>query len=90
MTTQEFNKKADALLINFIKNNGYVNSGSLISSIKFSSTQTSNGNFNIKLSANDYIQYLEDGKFLDRFFESKEFLDLYGTVIQDMIYKELD
>jgi hypothetical protein len=90
MTTKQFDRKATELLKLFIKENGYVSSGSLLKSIKFTSTVDNQGKFDVNLEANSYIEYLEKGNFLPRFFKSTSFLGLYETFIGDMIEKDLN
>ena len=67
MTITEFNQQMTQELKSFIKNEGYVSSGKLIKSIKFTST-FNNNNLDIKFDSMDYINYLDDD-FLQKLTE---------------------
>lgn len=69
------------LLQNKIKQDGYYSSGKLYNSIKF----TINNNYELSLNALEYIQYLDDGKFLDDFYNSTEFITLYQQFINEIV-----
>ena len=84
MSTQELEKKLTNELIRFIKSEGHVESGTLIKSISFQVT-LSNFAVDIKLKAKEYIQYLDNGNLLDRFFEQKTVIQLIEEFYSDMI-----
>jgi hypothetical protein len=77
MTVSKLNKELDKALIKYIKDEGFVASGSLIKSIKFKCKYDKNlMDLNIEFEANDYIKYLDRGNLVDNFLETKECLSL--------------
>lgn len=68
MTTTELAKNLTQLLKKFIKSEGYYSSGKLYNSINFKVTDSTSSGLQVELDSKEYINYLEDGKFLDRFF----------------------
>ena len=77
MTNKELENKLETALQQRLKSKGYIDSGDLFNSIKFTVTETADGP-KISLEANDYIKYLQKGKLLSDFFKSNEFLGPYG------------
>lgn len=73
MTIQQLNDKLTKELIKFLQKKNHYNTGTLAKSIGFASTISNKGELELKLNAKEYIQYLDDGDFLDEFFESNEF-----------------
>lgn len=70
MTLTELNKNLTSLLKKHIKKEGFVDSGNLLKSIEFNCKYDKKlMDLTIAFNTNDYIQYLDDGKFLDEFFE---------------------
>ena len=86
MTQNELNNKMSSLLKTYIKNKKYIETGNLIKSIEF----TSDANLNFKLTANDYIQYLEDGNLLNNFFKQTSTINLIQSYLIDSINTQLD
>ena len=85
MTIQEFNTQMTQELKSFIKSEGYVSSGKLEKSIKFKCTFNDN-QLDIKLDAMEYINYLDNGNFLNKFFEK----DSVSELIADVYSSNLD
>jgi hypothetical protein len=80
MTNKELENKLQTALQQKLKSKGYVDSGDLLNSIKFTVTETADGP-KVSLEANDYIKYLQKGKLLSDFFTSNEFLTPYGDYL---------
>jgi hypothetical protein len=85
MTDAKLKSELDALLRADLKNRGHIESGSLYKSINFIVVDGK-----ISLEANDYIQYLDDGKFLYSFFKSNAFLYLIGDYVSDEIVEDIN
>lgn len=83
MTAQDLSNKLTSLLKSYIKSRGYVSSGKLVDSIKF--TITPPPNFDIKLEAEEYIQYLDKGKLLDNFLSTQEVSDAVDAYLITLI-----
>jgi hypothetical protein len=75
MTTKELENKLELALKSKLKKEGYVKSGSLLKSISFKVTFTNN-KLSIKLNANDYIEFLDEGNFIKDFYNSAEIIEL--------------
>jgi hypothetical protein len=82
MTIQECNTQMTQELKSFIKSEGYVSSGKLINSIKFKSTFINN-ELKIKFDAMEYINYLDDGNLVSKFFDQQNVIDLIQSVYTD-------
>jgi myo-inositol-1-phosphate synthase len=78
---QKYEIEFTNLLKNKIKQEGYYSSGKLYNSIKFNI----NNNYELVLNSLEYIQYLDDGKFLEDFYESNEFVEVYQQFIAEII-----
>ncbi len=89
MTIQELNTQLTSLLKSYIKSKGYVSSGKLLSSIDFNSTEKANGGLDLKLNAQDYILYLEDGDLLNNFFDTRKVLDVIAQYEADRITRDV-
>lgn len=76
MKLSELNNRLTISLQDFIKKENHYNTGTLSKSIRFTSTIKPDGDLDIKLKGKEYIQYLDDGKFLDNFYNSSDFLDI--------------
>lgn len=91
MTTTELENRLTNNLKNYLKQKNHYGSGKLFKSIKF--TVTDNGNFDIKLVAEEYIQYLDNGKFLDSFFQlnstTELFEEYFSKKVEEMINTNL-
>lgn len=85
MTTQELSNKLTSSLKDFIKARGYIDSGKLYDSIKFSVTDNPSTGLDIKLDAEEYIIYLDKGTLLDDFFSLDSTLDLFNQYIIQML-----
>lgn len=75
MTIQDLNNALERELKNFIKSEGYVDSGKLVNSIKFNS-RFINNELDIKFDTMEYIKYLDDGKVIKRFFEITRVIEI--------------
>lgn len=63
MSNNELEKKLENALVDYIKSRKFVDTGKLIKSIDFKVSEN-----DIKLTAEPYIQYLDNGKLLEKFF----------------------
>jgi hypothetical protein len=87
MTVSKLNKELEKALIKFIKDEGFVATGSLIKSIKFKCKYDKKLlDLKIEFEANDYIQYLDEGNLIDNFLETKECLSL----IEEFMAKNIE
>ena len=87
MTVSKLNKELEKTLIKFIKDEGFVATGSLIKSIKFKCKYDKKLlDLKIEFEANDYIQYLDEGNLIDNFLETKECLSL----IEEFMAKNIE
>lgn len=84
MTNIELQNELDKALQQKLKSRNHIESGSLYNSINFTVTETADGP-KVQLQANDYIQYLDKGKFLKDFFESDAFLGPYSRFMASYI-----
>jgi len=84
MTNKELENKLETALQQRLKSKGYIDSGDLFNSIKFTVKDTQDGP-KVELEANDYIQFLDKGKLLSDFFKSDAFLGPYGDYISSYI-----
>lgn len=75
MTLSDFDRKMSQLLKDFIESEDHIDTGALYRSIKFNS-DFRNNNLDIKFNSEEYIVYLQDGDFLDKFFDLKRVQDL--------------
>ena len=89
MTIQELNIQLTSLLKSYIKSKGYVSSGKLLRSIDFNVREKVNGGLDLKLNAQDYILYLEDGDLLNHFFATKKALDVIAQYEADRITRDI-
>lgn len=81
MTTQELSNKLTSALKDYLKSRGYIDSGALYNSIKFIVIDNPSTGLDVKLDAEEYIKYLDDGKLLDKFFA----LDSVGAILSQYI-----
>jgi len=77
MTIQKLNKELSKLLKDFIESEDHIDTGALYRSIKFNCSFDGK-ELDMTFSSEEYIVYLEEGKFVDRFFELPEVLDAIG------------
>lgn len=85
MTIAEFNQQMTQELKSFIKSEGYVSSGKLVNSIKFKCNFIDN-QLDIKFDSMDYINYLDNGNLLSKFFAKDSVVNL----IQNFYVNNLD
>jgi hypothetical protein len=88
MTIQQLNKKLTTELKVFIKKEDLYKTGKLYKSIKFNCIYK-NLDLDIKLDAKEYIQYVEKGDLLQKFFaldKTKEILQEFyaDNIIEDL------
>ena len=86
MTNIEFSNKLTSALKDYIKSRGYIDSGKLLQSVKF----TVSDDLDIKLDAEEYINYLDGGKFLDKFFALDSTQNLIESFILQSVEKIID
>ena len=80
-------QQIETLIKNKIKQKGLVKTGSLLNSIKV----TVGSDFEIKIKANDYFEYLnEEHNILGEVMASQEFTDLIENYIGAQIEGDLD
>lgn len=89
MTIQELNNKLTSLLKSYIRSEGYVSSGKLVSSIDFNCSEKPNGTLDVNLFAEDYILYLQDGELIQNFFDTNIVSDLIATYTIEKITDKL-
>ena len=89
MTIQELNSSLTTQLKSYIREQGYVDSGALVKSIKFKCREKANGGIDVKLNAQDYIQYLDNGKFLQDFFAQQNTIDIIAQYEADRITRDI-
>jgi hypothetical protein len=77
MTIQKLNKELSRLLKDFIESEDHIDTGALYRSIKFDCSFDGE-DLDMTFSSEEYIVYLEEGKFVDRFFDLPEVLDAIG------------
>ena len=65
MTINDLNSRLTQALKNYIKTTSHSNTGRLYNSIKFTCTDA--GELDIKFTAMDYVNYLDDGRFITNF-----------------------
>jgi hypothetical protein len=62
------NQQLNNLMSEYLKRTGHYKTGSLARSISFNARITNSGEVDLGFKANEYILYLDDGKFVDNFF----------------------
>ncbi len=77
MTIQKLNKELSRLLKDFIESEDHIDTGALYRSIKFDCSFDGK-ELDMTFSSEDYIVYLEQGDFVNRFFDLPEVLDVIG------------
>lgn len=80
MDFQIYLMQLENLLKERIRVEDYIDTGALLESIQFKLEETSTG-ISIELGANDYIQYLDNGKFIEEFFNSSQFESLMNEAV---------
>ena len=75
MTIQTLNIKLTSAIKSYIKKKDFIASGNLYKSIKFNCTYN-NGDLKIKIKGKEYVQYLDEGNFLNKFMDEKKTLEL--------------
>lgn len=77
MTIQEFTSKLNDDLRSYLKTRSHIDSGKLYNSINF---KMSNSN-ELTLDAEEYIVYLDDGKFLPSYLNSDSFNNILNQYL---------
>lgn len=62
------NQELNNLMKEYLKRTGHYKTGSLARSITFNARITDSGDIDLGFRANEYILFLDDGKFVDNFF----------------------
>ena len=75
MTITELNRRLDDNLRKYITDRDHVITGSLRDSVMFDCEITQDG-FQMKFSSNFYIKFLEEGNFVDDFFQLQSTNDI--------------
>lgn len=83
MTINELNSKLTNSLINYLNQLGHNETGALESSIDFNCSVGKDNDLSIALNTLEYIQYLDDGKFLDNYFDTQDFEDIIQSWYAD-------
>lgn len=90
MTTTELSNNLTKLLKKYIKDEGYYSTGKLYKSINFKVTDSPSSGLDVQLDALPYINYLDDGKLLDKFFAQKVVVDLFIDYGMDQISDSIE
>lgn len=90
MTTSELSNNLIKLLKKYIKDEGYYSSGRLYKSINFKVTDSASSGLDVQLDSLPYINYLDDGKLLDKFFAQKVVTDLFYDYGTEQIMKSIE
>lgn len=86
MTIKQLNKKLDDLLIDYLKREGYVKTGSLLKSIEFKCKfNQKTYELDFELEANEYIIYLNDGDLIQDFLNETTTLEVISEFIASQI-----
>lgn len=88
MNIKELNRELSKLLKDFIEKEDHIDTGALYRSIKFTCDFKDN-ELDISFSSEEYIVYLEEGKFVDRFFDLRDVLDVIGEFYEDNLDLDL-
>lgn len=80
------NQELNKLMIEYIKSTGHNKSGALVRSISFDAKIDSQGSLDLGFKANDYILFLDNGKFVDRFFEQNIVKAVIANFITDSLF----
>lgn len=87
MTANQLNKQLDEALVDYIKDKGFVSTGSLYKSINFSCKFNKESmDLKIKFKANDYIKYLEKGSLVNNFLQTKRCI----SIIENFMSKNIE
>jgi hypothetical protein len=86
MTINELNSKLNIALKNYIKTSKHYSSGKLFNSIKFKCTNNKTTGLQIKLSAMEYINYLDDGDFMTDFFALENVI----SIITEFLSRDIE
>lgn len=86
MTLVELNNQLTNNLKAFLKKRNHISSGKLYNKIRI----TSDANLKFSVAAYEYIQYLDDGKFFNDFWELPSTLELIGNYISSVANDLLD
>ena len=85
----KFSRKMEKDLVSLV-NSKHPGSGKLAKSIKVNFKKVSNG-YSLNIEANDYIKFLDDGKFLEDFLkeERKNIVEVITKAVKQDIIKEI-
>lgn len=87
MDINDLNNDLTQKLKDFLALRDHIDTGDLYASINFTSTYI-NDNLNIDLEALEYIDYLDEGFFLDDFFDLESTLDVIADFYIDNLLPE--
>jgi hypothetical protein len=83
------NDKLNKLMVGYIKSTGHNATGALAKSISFNARIDASGEFDLGFKANEYILYLDDGKFIDNFLSQSDVKDAIGDFVVEELTKGL-
>lgn len=89
MTINELNDRLTELLRQAIKEAGHYKSGHLYNSVNFRCTFSENY-LDVQLDTPEYIYYLEDGDFMDRFWSNSVVATLLLEFIESNIEPKIE
>ena len=86
----KYGKQLEDLLKGFIKSSGHYGTGKLYKSVKVTISYSDDDVPVPKISANDYIIHLDDGKFIDKFMKLKEVKSVITKMYSEHILSGLN
>jgi len=89
MDFQIYLDRLQTILKDKIIERDFIDTGALLESIEFRIEETAQG-ISIELGANDYIQYLDGGRFIEEFFNSLEVETIMDEAIAAWIESKLN
>lgn len=89
MDIQIYLNQLTNLLKQEIISKDFVNSGSLLDSVNFTSEVTAQG-LSIQLEANDYIKYLDNGMFMEDFFNNPQVEQIIEEAVTAWVESQLE
>jgi len=81
------NQELNKLMVEYIKRTGHNKTGSLARSIQFNAKISSDGGIDLGLTANDYVLFLDEGRFIDNFLSQGSVKALISNFIVDSLFK---
>lgn len=85
MTINELNSQLTLALKEYIKSSHHYETGALYKSIKFTCSDIPTKGLDIKFNAMEYINYLDDGEFINTFFSSTKVVNILTTYLSTII-----